>query len=233
MATIQTIVTQTRRAHLQEVVPRFWTDDELLGHARNGTKDLWRRLKDTYQDHFRTIDTTNVSIAAAGTTLTGVPADCSTVLGIKPRTPSTRPIIFKHRDYLHPDFQAAEAGAAIDVSAPGVIYYDIDGAGAPVAAPTIRIAPSVTSALLVALVYVPTLADVALVDENPIPGESDQALEYWIAAHAIPKQRGESQPDPGFLASYEAEAAKLMTGVTPRDESEPEVVEAFFEDCWE
>lgn len=231
--TIQTIVTRARRAHLQEVIPRFWTDDELLGHAINGTKDLWRRVKDTYQDYFRTIDTSLVSVAANASTLTGVPADVSTVLGLEARTPATRPILFVHRDYLHPDFQSARQASAIDPSSNGIVYYDVDGAGAPVGAPTIRIAPPLTAQVLLTLVYVPVLADVTLVSTNPIPGESDLALEYWIAAHAIPKQRGESQPDPGFMTAYEGECSKLLTGVTPRDESEPEVVEAMFEGYWE
>ncbi len=231
--TIQTIVTRARRAHLQEVVPRFWTDDELLGHAINGTKDLWRAVKDLYQDYFRTIDDTNVSIAAGASILTGVPDDVVTVLGIEPRVPATRPVVFVYKDYLHRDFIAARAQGSLDPSQRAVIFYDVDGAGGNAGATNVRIAPGVTSQLLLTLIYVPTLADVALVDNNPIPGESDLAIEYWIAAHAIPKQKGENQPDAGFMASYEVEKQKILTGATPRDESDVEVAEAFFESEWE
>lgn len=237
MATpIADIITQCRRARLQEVVPRFWTQDELVGHFNAGMRDLWKALKDVYQDHFRTIDDTNVSLAASATTLTGVPTDVATVLGIEPRDPVSRPIIFVQKDYLHPDFQAARfAGAqsAQDPSQRSVIYYDIDGAGGPVAAPTIRIAPPLSSALNLTLIYVPVLAARTIADTNPIPGESDLALELWIAAHALPKQRESQEPDPGMLAAYEVEKAKIATAATPRDESEPDVVEAFFEMHWE
>lgn len=221
------------RQHLNEPVARFWSSSELVAHIVDGAKDLWRAYYDTYQEYFVTIDEQNVSLAANASTLTGVPADVSIVRGIEPRSLTRYPTVhFEPRDYMDPVFQAARSLPAQDPGAVDVICYTIHGAGAPVGAPTIRVAPQITAAMDLRLVYVPVLPTLTAASTNPVPGESDDAIIAWAVAHARAKERDDRMPDPAWVEKYSAAKTKLITGITPRQTQEPEVVPAFFELWW-
>ena len=213
----------------------FWTDAELLTYILEGAKDLWRALLDLHQEHFMTVDATNVSLAASTATITGTPADTLRVLSIEPRdlsvaTGTGRYILFQPADYQSPEFVAARSRDDIDPNEGGIIYYAVAGAGSPVAAPTIYVAPEISSALNLRLVYIPTLSSsLAAASNNPIPGESDLALKAWCIAYAKAKERDDGSPDPNWLAIYATEKQSLLTVSTPRQEQEPRVVRGVFD----
>jgi hypothetical protein len=232
--TIQTIITRARR-QLVETTPRFWSDQELLEIAIEGIQDLWKSVKSVNQHYLATIDVTNVSLAASALALTGVPADVAIVLGIEPRTPADFVnVFFRPRNYFDPEFAQARTSQA--QSPNGLtIWYDLTGAGAPVAAPTVRIAPAVTSAIPLQFSYVPTLdaSTITTASSNPIPGETDNALKAWIIAHARAKENETRTPDPTWLGIYGQERADLVTSVLPkRQEDEPDIAGAIFETAW-
>lgn len=230
MPTAVTSIVAWVRQRMIESTASFWTDQELTDIAALGIKDLWRAINDDYQDHFLTIDATNVSLAANAVTLTGVPADIHRVDGIEPRNLSTNAnVIFEYRKYMHPDFVRARASDAVDPSNV-VLYWDITGAGGPAATPTIHVAPKVSSALLLRLAYVPTLGTIT---NNPIPGESDAAVIAWTVAYARSKERDDRSPDPEWLAVYEKEKALLLVSLAPRQTADLEFAEAVFEPYWE
>ncbi len=228
------IVALKVRPALIETVARFWTDDELRDIMVDGIRDLWGAILDVYGDHYLTVDATNVSLAANGTQLTGVPADCFRIQSIEPRditdTGSGRGLIFVPRKYKDYEFQGARALPAQDVDTPGIVYYQMTGIGAPNSAPVVLTAPKLSSALLLRFAYNPTLAITGATTNgvNPIPGESDTALKCWTLAYARAKEREDRLPDPGWLAAYSAERAHILTRLTPRQEQEPDVVESFF-----
>jgi hypothetical protein len=228
------VVRQNLNELEEDLVNGFWTDDELAGHIDKGARDLWRAINDNYQNYFITVDESNVSLAASSSTLTGVPTDVSIVRGIEVRSLNDRPgVVFEHRDYMHPDFQRARSLSTQDPSYGTKIFYDLHGAGAPIAAPTVRVAPQINAALNLRLVYVPTLARITADDSNPIPGESDNALIAWATAHAMAKQAEDQKPDAGWLAIYGTEKKNLLTSLTPRQTEDEETSEAFFEDLWQ
>lgn len=235
MATLMsTLVSRARLTLLEpaEVTDGFWTDAELLAHGNAGVKNLWQAIIDLYQDHFATDDITTMSLAASTQAMVGVPADLFRILIIQPRTlgqsSSNQGLIFKPRTLTHPDFVQAQACRAVS-PVNTVIYYAVVNAGAPVAAPSIKIAPLVTSAVLLNVKYVPTLADVTLVQNNPIPGESDKAITEYIIAFARAKEREDRSPDPEHVAIYATEKRALLTALTPRSDQEPDVVMGFWE----
>lgn len=232
--TLGTIITRARRA-LVETNPRFWSDQELLDIAIEGVQDLWKSVKSVNQHYLATIDSTNVSLAANAFQLTGVPADVAIVLGIEPRTPASHlNAFFRPRNYFDPVFQQARTQDAQDPNGL-VIWYDLTGAGAPVAAPTVRVAPSISSAMNLQFSYVPTLDTSAwtTATTNPIPGETDHMLRCWIMAHARGKETEGRVPDPVYLGMYEQDKAKLVASVLPkRQEDEPDVAGAMFEEFW-
>lgn len=212
----------------------FWTEQELLDILVLGCKDLWRAAIDLHQGHFTTIDETNVSVAASTTTLAGVPADCFRILMLEVRDFSSsndnRYLTFKPKQYHSAAFQSARADTASNPNVrPAVVYYDILNAGSPVAAPSIVIAPTLPSAINLRLVYVHVLATLAETDNNPIPGESDNALISWGVAWARAKEREDRMPDPAWLATYATDKQSLLTALTPRQEQEEEVVEGLFD----
>lgn len=227
--TLQTIVDRSRRT-LLETTANFWTDAELLGYANAAIKDLWRAVIDLYQDHVVTIDATNMSIAANASTITGVPADLFRVVEIAPRVlnDANRGLVFKPRTLTHPDYMQAKAMPAIEpVSA--VVYYAIINAGAPVGAPTIRIAPQLGSAVNLTVTYNPVIADKALGDNNPIPGESDKAIEAYTIAWARAKERPDRMPDPEYISIYATEKTSVVVALTPRSVQEAEYVQGMWE----
>ena len=235
MATLGTIRTRVRTTGLLETTASFWSDAELLEHIVEGVKDLWGAVVDLHQEHFATDDATNVSLSASSNQLTGVPADVFRVLLIEPRVLTTantgRAVRFVPRDYNSPEFENARAMSAQDPVGGTYIYYAVFGAGAPTAAPTIKTAPQISSALTLRLVYIPTLAaaDMEAGDANPIPGEADNALYAWCMAFARAKERDDRSPDPNWLAVYATEKQNILTRLTPRQEHEPEYVEGMFD----
>lgn len=211
----------------------FWTEQELLDILVLGCKDLWRAIVDLHQGHFTTIDETNVSVVADQTTLDGVPADCFRVLMIEPvdlsDSSDSRDFFFKPKQYHSISFQTARSQSASGETGCTTIYYDILNAGSPVAAPSIVIAPTIGYALDVRLVYTHVLATLAESSDNPIPGESDNALVAWCVAWARAKEREDRMPDPAYLAVYSTDKQALLTALTPRQEQEEEVVEGLFD----
>jgi hypothetical protein len=208
----------------------FWTDDELVAIFNRGERDLWRAIYTKHQKHFFSLNV-SLYLAAGGSTLTDVPADCAVVLGLEPLD-LTGGLRFEHRDYNHAVFQMARAADAIDPSMGGVIYFDFTEAGGPVGAPVVYVAPAVTARVNLRLSYVPTLVEVTIAGTNPIPGESDQALIAWTVAHALAKDDDTKGPDQTWLALYATEKGNILEAVEPRDESEDDVVEAVFEPYW-
>jgi hypothetical protein len=211
----------------------FWTSAEIIGWINQGSKDLWKAIKDLYQKHHYTIDQTNVSLTAGQNALTGVPTDVHDVAFIRARVPANYPTLrFVKSDYGSLEFEGALAMSAQDAAQAGVILYDIIAAGGPVGAPTIKVAPQVNGTILLELGYVPTIGNQTSGQPNPIPGESDAALIAYATAWSRAKERPDKQPDPGWIAIYGTEKDNLMTALTPRSIQEPEYVEGMFEG-WE
>lgn len=235
MATLISSLVSQVRAQLVESTASFWTDADLINFCNLGIKDLWRRLNDLYQDYFVTIDITHVTLAANSSQLAGVPVDVFRIVSIEPRIlgeSSANPgLIFKPRPYNHPDFVNARAMSAMDPNN-CIIFYTVMTTGAPVAAPIIRVAPQVSSAVNLTLVYNQVLATVAAGDNNPVPGESDNALIAWMMAYARAREREDRGPDPEWIAVYSTEKTNLVQQLTPRQTQEPQVVEGVFEDLW-
>lgn len=212
----------------------FWTEQELLDLLILGCKDLWRAIVDLHQGHFTTIDEANVSVVANTTTLLGVPVDCFRILMVEPRDLSqadaSRAVYFKPKQYHSLAFQSARSQSANNsTNRNEVVFYDILNPGSPVAAPSIVIAPTLSSALLLRLVYVHVLPTLTESTDNPIPGESDNALISWCVAWARAKERDDRMPDPAWLATYSTDKQSLLTALTPRQEQEEEIVEGLFD----
>lgn len=235
MATLISTNISNARLTLNETTAQFWTDAELLTYAIKGIKDLWKAIIDLNEGHFQTRDETNVSLAASTKTLTGVPADVFRVDLIEPRdltsTSQTRDVTFLPRPTNHADFTGARSLGATDPNG-REIYFSLIGAGSPIAAPTIEVAPMINAALLLRLIYTPTLATLTGASNNPIPGESDTAVEAWIIAYALARQRADVSPDPEWMAVYATEKTHILTALTPRQTLEPETAEAMFESYW-
>src|SRR3990167_149179 len=195
LSSLETVV----RRHLKEASASYWSQAELLQHFNDGTKNIWGAIIDLFEEHYLTVDETLVSLAAEGTSLTGVPADTFRVHLIEPRdttaTGSSPHTLFVRKEYNSPEFINARAMSSQD---PGVglrIFYHATGSGAPVAAPTVRVAPKISTALNLRFVYVPTIATKVIGDDNPIPGEADQALVAYCTAFALGKDREDRLPD--------------------------------------
>lgn len=214
----------------------FWTDQELLNHVTNGAKDLWAAILDVYGDHYLTVDTTNVTLAANTDQLTGVPADCFRVNLIEPRDLSvqgdTRNTQFVPRKYNHPAFMSARSNAPFDPTTGGIVCFDVSGVGSPNGAPTILTAPRLSSTMNLRFVYNPTLATLTLASVNPLPGEADMALISYGIAFARAKERDDRSPDPSWIAVYATEKQSILTRITPRQDQEPDVVDGVFDDYW-
>lgn len=230
--TLSSLETQVRR-HLIETTASYWSSDELVTLMNRCIKELWRAILDLNQEHFLTIDATNVTLAASTSTLSGVPTDVFRIVLIEPRDMSdTSPNVglqFTPKDYNHPDFVAARSHSAVSPSQRELLYAVIS-AGAPVAAPTIRVAPQVDAAVNLTLAYIPVLADKIAANDNPIPGESDQAIIAYTVAFARTKEREDRIPDPEWLSIFATEKQSLLTALTPRSTQEPEFVEGFLEE---
>jgi hypothetical protein len=230
MATLISTLVSDARVTLLETSARFWTDAELLSIAIDGIKDLWKKIIDLEKDHFLTWDDTTMTLAASTGTITGVPTDLFRVRLIRPRTlnASNPGLIFKPRETTHPDFVQSEVMTACEPTS-RVIYYAVVNAGAPVGAPAIRCAPTVSGDVLLHVRYIPTLPAMTLASTNPIPGESDKGLKHYVIAFARAKERADRAPDPEHISIYATEARNLLTALTPRSEQEPETVVGLFE----
>ena len=234
MATALSDIETRARRHLNEATASYWSSDELIDHINDGIKDLWKRIVDLHQEHFLTVDITNVSLAASTKTLTGVPADTFRIYNIERRDltdSASEGLIFVPKEYNHLDFQWARS---LDDQDPAgtVVFYAVHGTGAPTGAPTVRVAPTLNAAVNLALHYIPVQADVAAGGNNPIPGESDAALIAYCVAHARAKEREDRSPDPEWLAEYKTLKDNLLEVLTPRQEQDLETVEPMFGEYW-
>lgn len=213
----------------------FWSSQEFTDIIIAGIKDLWRPIVDLKAEHFSTLNTTDVSQPANATQLQGVPADVWKIINIEPKDVSpnsaTQGLIYKPLDYWHRFFRSARAQDPIDPT-DSIIYYDIAGAGAPIAAPTIYVAPQVNSAIALAFMYVPTLPQMNTNSFIPIPGEADNALVSWAVAFARAKERDDRSPDPAWLEVYSTEKQNLLESLGLRQYQEPLFTDAVFEEYW-
>lgn len=236
MATLLSSIESQARLYMLETTAKFWSSAELIDIIIKGTYDLWGAIIDLHQEHHLTIDITNVSVAANATSLSGVPADTFRVHIIEPRdttqTSSPRSVMFVPRDYNSDEFINARSVDAQDPSGQLFIYYALTGAGSPIAAPTVQVAPKLTTAVNLRFAYVPGLGAMTSASTNPIAGESDHALIAWCVAYARAKEREDRSPDPNWLAVYATEKQNLLTRLTPRQSQEPEVVADFFGGYW-
>ena len=213
----------------------FWSDAELLTHTIRGCRDLWRAEVDLHQDHFLKIITTP-TIAASGDRIIGVPDDVFRVILIQPSDTSdsgnNRTITFTPAKYNSPEFRDALATSAFDPTQDGEVFYVITQAGSPVAAPEILIAPRLTAAVTLQLAYIPTLPPLSMDSMNPIPGESDLALEAFTTAYALAKQDPENRPDTTWMAVYGTEKQSILIVSEPRQEQQPRIVRGVFDDSF-
>jgi hypothetical protein len=236
MATLNSTIVTKVRSQIIESAASFWTDAEILTFINDGQKDLWRAILDLHQEHFAADDESNVSLDANSSFLAGIPGDCFRILTIEQRDLTASNVTtFTPRDFNHPDFQAARSVPAQSPS--GLeIFYTPYGAGPPVAAMTVKVAPQVTSAVLLRVSYARSLDDtndLAAGATNPIPGDSDNALFCYAMAYATGKQsEGNFTPDPEWLSLYATEKKNLLVSLTPRQEQEPDVVEGYLEEYW-
>jgi len=146
-----------------------------------------------------------------------------------------RNIVFAPRDYNSPEFTAARSRTSANPVQDSIVYYALSGAGAPVGAPTVLIAPKLSvnlAAGTIRFAYNPIIADKISSDSNPIPGESNNALIAWMVAYARAKEREDRSPDPNWLAVYATEKGNILTRLTPRQTHEPDYVEPIFGDYW-
>lgn len=235
MSTLLSTVITNARTTLNETSAIFWTDAELLVYAIDGCRDLWRAIIDLNQGHFRTIDITNVSMAASSNVLTGIPADLFRVELIEVRdltsTNTVQGMTFWPRPLNHADVTGARSLGAVS-PAYRDIYFSVRNAGSPIAAPAIDVAPQINAVVLLRLVYVPTLGTLTAASANPIPGESDHALQAWIISHARARERADRSPDPAWVSIFASDKKNLLTALTPRQTQEPDIAEALFEPYW-
>jgi hypothetical protein len=174
---ISSIITQVRRQLIEtKKGRRFWDDDELKDIFKLGVMDLWGAILDLHQDHYFKViegdDARPVILEAGKSVLTNVPEDCFRVMLIEPNdttvTDTTGGVVFAPRKYNHPDFITARTLGSLDSAVTaGIIYYDVTGPGAPIAAPVIRVAPKIGSNLTLRFAYYPMLE---VDDINPVPG---------------------------------------------------------------
>jgi hypothetical protein len=235
MASLFSDLLSSVRFKLVESTAKFWTDAELYDIMFQGARDLWRSVVDLKQEHYLTIDVTNVSMAANSTSLTGVPADVHKIYMIEPRdltiNGANHGLSFKPLEYNSDLFQMARASQAMDPGN-GVIYYAIMSQGAPVGAPTIKVAPQVTSAVDLAFSYCPVLGTLTSASNVPVPGEANNAIVSWTVAFARAKEREDRSPDPAWLSIYATDKQSLLQGLGLREYQDPLYTEAIWESYW-
>ena len=216
----------------------FWDDDELLEYALNGTKDLWGAFVDLHQEHYlKIVEDGSVSMGANSTELSGVPPDTFRVYMIEPLDPTTNACAFIPRPYNHQEFiNARQQSVQTSFSAvSGInIFYNLQGVGAPISAPVVKVAPKVAQAVTVRFVYVPVLNTQGLTAQSvvPVPGEADNAIIAWVVAYMRAKEREDRLPDPGWLQVYATEKQSLLTRSTPRQEQDAQYADGVHDSYW-
>jgi hypothetical protein len=241
MATKIQSVIQIVRRYLVEPEPNFWSDDELVGIAATGVRDLWRDTVDLKQEHFLTT-ATNCSYPS-GTlpnnpgcqTILGVPGDVHKIYMVEPLNitlnGTNQGLQFRPLPYNDAKFQLARSRGNIDPSN-DTIWYAIQGAGGPVNAPVVICAPTVSSNVPLSFTYVPVLGVLRATDNIPIPGEADNAVIAWTVAYARAKEKEDRAPDPAWLTIYATEKAHLLGSLGIRQYQEATYSEATFEEYW-
>lgn len=233
MATTFTTLVGRVRTNLIEATPAFWTDAMILAELNDGMWDLQKAINALYQDYYFTTDVTNVSIAANGVTVTGVPADVMVVRGLEPRVPASYPgLEFVFKPYNSAAFMQARGLTAQDPTQLSQILVAITGAAGPVGPATIHVAPAPLTAIPLRLTYIPNIPTKAEADNNPIPGQSDKALIAYATSYCRARIREDQSPDPDWLALYATEKQNLLTALAPRQEQDDQVAEALFQDYW-
>jgi hypothetical protein len=221
------------RLRLNEPVARFWSQNELTEIIASAIRDLWRDIADLKAEHFMTV--ASVTLAANSSTMTGVPSDLHKVILIEPsdtsQDSSNVGLTFKPAEYQSDEFIGARSKDPVDPNNEK-IFYCITQAGTPVGAPTIRVAPQVTADVTVSLAYVPSVGTLTSSSNNPIPGESDNAIVAWTVAFARAKERDDLGPDPNWMAVYATEKAHLLQSLGLRQYQEEAYVPAIFGDYW-
>lgn len=234
MATLISAIETKVRLRLEEPIAKFWSSDELVGIIADGIRDLWRDVVDLKREHFITIST-SVTIPANTSTMSSVPTDVHKIIMITPLDVSedsaNKGLALRPADYNSDPFQSALSRDAIEPTN-DTIYYAITGQGAPVGAPTIRVAPQTSSAVSLSFAYVPTLGSLTAASSVPIPGEADNALIAWAVSYARAKEREDRAPDPNWLAIYSTEKAHLLKSLETRQTQEHEFASAVFENYW-
>lgn len=217
------------RDKLVEGTQFYWTDANLLAELNLGVKDLWRAISDNFQDYFFEVSTA-ASMAANSFTLSSVPTNIAKILSIEPSDQEAYPSLhFFPRAYNSPDAQTARAQSAMQPDNAGPIYYSVTGAGAPIGAPVIYVAPKISATVALRISFTPTTPILTAGQSNPVPGESDAALIAWVIAHALGREREDRKPDPDWIAKYATEKANILTFLSPRQEDEPQFVEGVHE----
>ncbi len=219
---------------------QYWSDDELFSIALRGTTDLWGALIDLHQEHFLTVDTTNVTYPSSTDRLSGVPADCFRVYMIEPLDPTTNQCAFVPRPYNHVEFINARNSTISPQQSfsptSGVnVFYDVTGVGVPNGAPVILCAPKLSASLSLRFSYISNLGvqQYSLATAaNPISGESDNALIAWIVSYALGKQREDKSPDAAWLSVYQTEKQNLLTRSRPRQEQEAQYADGVMDSYW-
>lgn len=223
------------RQRLIEPTPSFWTSAELIDIEAAGVRDLWRDIVDLKQEHYLTVNDTDVFLSANTDTLSGIPIDVHKIYMVEARNTSSNSVNvglqFRPLDLNHTTFQAARGSDAVE-PANNTIYYAVTGQGAPVNAPVIYVAPTVTSAVNLNFMYVPTLGQLTANSVVPIPGEADNALIAWTVAFARAKEREDRSPDANWLSVYATEKQHLLQSLGLRQLQEPSYVDAIFEQYW-
>jgi len=228
MATPLTTILTAVRVNLQESTAKLWTDAEIVVHLNAGIKDLWRALNTQYQNFFFTT-AVDVTYVASAETLSNVPVGVSTILGLELADPTLYPgIIFVYKDYNSDEFISARAAADQDPASSDRVYFCATGAGAPTGAPTIYMAPQLSADLTLRLSYIPVVGTLVAANNNPVPGESDRALECYATAFARAKIRDSGAPDPEWLALYATEKQNILVAVAPRQEVTDQIAESVF-----
>lgn len=229
ISTIETLV----RQRLDEISPRYWASDELVGIIGAGVRDLWRDIANLKQEHFLTVNTTDVTMPADSYELAGVPNDVHKVhlIEVRDLTSSSNGLVFQPLDYNHKDFALARSRGSISPEA-DTIFYAITAPGSPVGAPVIRVAPSVSSTVNLRFSYVPTLGTLTAGSVVPIPGEADNALVAWSVAYARAKEREDRAPDPAWIKIYATEKDNLLNSLGLRQYHEPSYADALFSEYW-
>jgi len=223
------------RIRLVEITPRYWTSAELQDIIVAGIRDLWRDIADLKQEHFLTVNNTDVYLEQDSITLSGVPLDVHKIYLIEARDLSVNGsnvgLQFMPLDYNHRDFRLARSRDAI-MPQNDTFYYSITAAGGPVSAPVIFCAPKVTTRLDLSFSYIPTLGSFIADDFVPIPGECDNALIAWTVAYARGKETDDRSPDPNWLSIYSTEKQHLLESLGLRQYQEPLFVDAMWSEYW-